>query len=191
MEGPPSAQSPISALPTPRSGGSGRPRGLSDVERTIEILCARIAEEFQISERYDSKGRQLFALAAGFFAAVQAVAFAAFGTEHLAQGSRLLLLVVALGASAVLVIVGHRLANAEEPLGEKDIKPDELVEWLESGEGEEAVLLKQAGALATVAELRAESNKTRKLSYDALQTVARCSLIVSGIELVAAIAVRL
>jgi len=191
IEGPPSAPSPISALPPPRSGGPGQARGLSDIERTIEILSARIAEEFQISERYDSKGRQLFALAAGFFAAVQAVAFAAFGAEHLSQDSRLFLLVMALVAGAVLVVVGDRLADAEEPLREKDIEPDELVEWLESGEPEEAVLLKQAGALAKVAKLRAESNKTRKLSYDAIQTAARWSLIVSGLELVAAIAVRL
>jgi hypothetical protein len=187
-----SSASRISGLPTIHSTGSTGPgTGIADVEQTIGILRTRIDEEFRISERFDSKGRQLFTLAAGFFAAVQAVAFTALGNEHFTASSRILLLVFTLFASAVLVLVGHRLANSEEPLKESDIPPDDLVGWLESGEDQEQVLLRLVGALSDVAKSRTANNATRKKHYDELQAVARWSLIASGAELLVAILVRL
>jgi hypothetical protein len=191
-EGSSSSASRISALPTVHSTGSTGPgASIADVEQTIGILRARIDEEFRISERLDSKGRQLFTLAAGFFAAVQAVAFTALGNEHLAASSRVVLLAFTLVAAAVLVLVGHRLANSEEPLKESDIPPDDLVGWLESGENQEQVLLRLVGALSEVAKSRATNNATRKNRYDELQYIARWSLIASGAELLVAILVRL
>jgi hypothetical protein len=185
-------KSRISAVPATTSAGSTETaHGVADIERTIEVLRDRIDEEFRISERLDSKARQLFALAAGFFAAVQAVAFGAFGNGGLTKADRLILLVFTLAAGTVLLLVGHRLANAEEPLKECDIRPDELVEWLESGDSEEQVLLRQVGALAEVAKSRAANNARRKDRYDELQPIARWSLIASSVELLAAIVVRL
>jgi hypothetical protein len=192
IEGQSSEAPRITALPTRHSAGSaGSGGGLSDAEHAIEILRGRIDEEFRISERYDSKARQLFTLAAGFFAAVQAVAFAAFGSEHLSTGDRITVLAFTVAAGAALVIVGHRLANAEAPLKEHDVPPDDLIAWLESEETEEEVLLRQVGALATVAKKRAKGNVKRKKRYDDLEQAARWSLIVSGVELLIALAVRL
>jgi hypothetical protein len=182
----------ISALPAPPAPGSaGSGGGASDAERAIEILRGRIDEEFRISERYDAKGRQLFTVAAGFYAAVQAVAFAAFGTEHLASEARLAVLVCAFGAGLVLIVVGQRLANAEAPLKEADIPPEDLVAWLESEETEEQVLLRQVGALATVAKSRAAKNAERKTTFEAIDVAVRWSLIASGVELLLALTVRL
>jgi hypothetical protein len=182
----------LSALPGPHPAGSeGSGQGIADALSAIEILRGRIGEEFQIAERYDSKGRQLFTLAAGFFAAVQAVAFGAFGrAESVSHGARIALLAMTVVAGAGLLIVGHRLANAEEPLKESDVSPDDLVEWLEAGKTDEAVLLQQVGALAEVAKHRAASNAKRKKRYEQLQFAARCSLLLSGLDLILALAVR-
>ncbi|HEX3509818.1 MAG TPA: hypothetical protein VHT27_01840 [Solirubrobacteraceae bacterium] len=187
------AASHLSALAGPQATNSeGSGHRTADALSTIEILRGRIGEEFQIAERYDSKGRQLFTLAAGFFAAVQAVAFGAFGrAESVSHGARIALLAMTVVAGAGLLIVGHKLANAEAPLKESDVPPDDLIEWLESGEADEVVLLQQVGALAEVAKRRAASNAERKKRYEQLQIAARCSLILSGLDLILALAVRI
>ena len=118
------------------------------------------------------------------------VAFAAFCTEHLASGPRVVVLVLTVCAGMVLVIVGHRLANAEAPLKESDVPPEDLVAWLESEESEEEVLLRQVGALAAVAKSRAAKNAERKQAFDDLEFAVRWSLIASGFELIVALAVR-
>ena len=53
---------------TGRGGAGGK-----DLDQAISTLRARVDEEFRIAERLDSKARQAFALAAGFFAVVQTV----------------------------------------------------------------------------------------------------------------------
>src|ERR1700759_2623102 len=95
----------------------------------IELLRARGIEELGISERLDSKGRQVFALSAAFFAVAQTVAFSAFRASSLTSGERIL--VAALGALAALglLITGHRLTNAEGPKDEPDIKPSVIEQW--------------------------------------------------------------
>lgn len=179
----------VSDIRERRAPAPARPNSShTDLEQAIATLRARIDEEFRISERFDSKSRQLFALAGGFFAAVQAVTFSSIGSDGLSSQGKAILLGAALTAAAALVILNQRLADSEEPLEEEDVPPDDIVTWVETGQSEEATLLRLIGGLATIARSRVDNNKLRKLRHDHLQTVMRWSLIASGAQLLVAIA---
>jgi len=164
----------------------------SDLEQAIALLQARVEEEFRISERLDSKARQLFALAAAVFAAAQAAAVASLdGSANTSGTGRLIVLVSAVSGALMLLLVGQRLANFEEPMEEKNLDPDEVRDWIEENEGEEPVLLAILGGLSRLAKDRSRNNKARKDRYGPLQSAARWSLIISVVELFLAIGVRL
>lgn len=160
------------------------------IELAVAALRDRIDEEFRITERLDAKGRQLFALAAGFFAVGQAVAFGSF---HAAAVHGIKLGVIALLAGLALgglVIAGHRLANAEEPAPEEDIDPGKIEEWARDRDDEEFGPLLVVH-LRAVADARTASNKKRVARYGGIESMARWTLIVTGCELVLAIIFRL
>jgi hypothetical protein len=173
---------------TPASGGSGG----NDLRQAITVLRARIDEEFRISERLDSKSRQAFALAAGFFAVVQTVAFGAFAQSTVNGTERVLLLAAVVIAGGALVVVAHRLTNGEELLPEADVRPEAVVQWCkEAGDDPESVSRHLVVELALMARRRADNNAGRARSYDRVVFATRWALIFVGLELLTAIAVRL
>jgi hypothetical protein len=160
------------------------------IDLAISALRDRIDEEFRIAERLDAKGRQLFVLAAGFFAVAQAVAFGSFHASAV-HGVKLIVVAAVAGLGvAGLVAVGHRLANAEEPSPEEDIDPAKIEEWARDCEDDEfgPLLLVH---LRHVAEARHASNMRRVTHYAGIESMARWALIVTGCELVLAIIFRL
>jgi hypothetical protein len=140
------------------------------LEQAIGVLRARIDEEFRISERLDSKSRQAFALAAGFFAVVQTVTFSAFAQSSVHTGERIVLLAVAFIAGGAVAAVAHRLTNGEELLDEIDIKPETIVQWCnEAGRDSEYVSVRLVGELSGVATRRAETTRSVAASSIASQ----------------------
>ena len=173
---------------TPASGGSGG----NDLGQAITVLRARIDEEFRISERLDSKARQAFALATGFFVVVQTVAFGGFAQSTVTTDERFLLLAAAVIAAGSLIVVAHRLTNGEELLEEADVKPQKIVQWCnEADDDPEYVSVRLVSELAHMADRRNENNIIRGRNYDNVVFAARWALILAGVELLTAIAVRL
>jgi hypothetical protein len=172
----------------PASGGAGG----NDLGQAITVLRARVDEEFRISERLDSKARQAFALGTGFFVVVQTVAFGGFAQATVNSTERVLLLAGAVVAAGALLIVAHRLSNGEELLDEADFKPEKIVQWCdEAGSDSEYVSVRLVSELAHMTRRRAENNVIRGRNYDKVVFAARWALILAGVELLTAIAVRL
>jgi hypothetical protein len=176
--------------PTVATGAGGA--GGRDLDQAIGVLRARIDEEFQITERFATKGRHAFALAAAFFAVVQTVAFGSFQEGGVQPGERVALLVVALIAGAALVVVAHRVTGGEELLEEADIRPEAIVDWCEeAGDDPEYVPARLVSELSRMARRRSENNAIRGRNYDAVEQAVRLALIATAFELVVAIVVRI
>lgn len=161
----------------------------SDLEQAIGVLRARVEEEFRVAERLDSKQRQAFALAAGFFAVVQTVAFGSF--QDVGTPGRVLLGIVALAAGLAVLVTGRRLTDGEELQPEDDVSSEALVRWCNEADGPDYVAVRIVSRLSTVARNRHESNKARALRVDAVQNATRWALILAGVELVFAVLFRI
>lgn len=188
--------------PTPirresRGGSGGAPSGgapgakTADLEQAIAVLRARVDEEFRISERLDSKGRQAFALAAGFFAVVQTVAFGSFAADGVHTAERVFVGVLAVIAGLAVFATANRLANGEDLHEEDDLRPSAVVKWCNDANADDYVAVRIVSRLATVADNRTLNNKIRSRNYDAVQTATRWALILTGVELIVGILVRI
>jgi hypothetical protein len=161
-----------------------------NLENAVAALSRRIEEEFRIAERHDSKARQAFAVAVGLFAATQITAVASINRSSVHAGARIAIVAAAIVAGLALVVVAHRLINAEEPREEEDIDPDRILAWCEEGgEKREYVSGRLVRRLSEVAKARAQSNRDRAASYSAVATSARWAFLLTGTELVIALAV--
>jgi hypothetical protein len=156
----------------------------------IELLRARITEEFQITERLDAKGRQAFALAAAFFAVAQTVSFGAFRATQITGVERFGIALLAGAAAVALLLTGSRLADSEEPQREQDIKPSILETWARENDDEQFGRLLLVH-LREVADRRHESNERRVKRYAAVESRARVALIFTTAEILFAIACRI
>lgn len=175
------------AVPPREGEGAGVPKAL---ELAVFALRARIDEEFKITERLDTKGRQMFALAAGFFVVAQAVTFGAFRQQHV-SGARLLVLAALAGLAVIaLAACGHLLANAEEPDKQTDIDPRAIEAWARDLD-DEGFAQHLVVHLREVAVARASVNARRAARYGRLESAARFALIIAAVEIGFAIAFRL
>ena len=180
----------IRAVPG-RTGQTGQGGGRTDIEPALLELRARVDEEFEISQRLDSKMRQAFALAVGYFAVVQTVAFGSFAERGVNPSERLLLLVAVIAAGFGLLAVAHRLTNGEELLDEHDTRPDAIIQWLNEAAADDYVPSKLVVELAETAKDRTANNAIRGRNYDAVVAAARSTIIFTTVELLMAITVRL
>lgn len=166
--------------------------GSKDLDHAIATLRARIDEEFRISERLDTKGRQAFALAAAFFAVVQTVTFGSFAQSTINHGERVGMLIAAVAAGAAVAFVAFTLVSGEKPKEQEDVKPEFIVKWLnEAGDNPEYVSVRLVSELSRIARGRANNNATRTRNYDLVAAATLAALVFAGTELIVAIAVRL
>jgi len=170
--------------------GDGNPEDRRHrLDLAIEVLRARVEQEFQISERLDAKGRQAFGLVAAIFAVAQAVTFGGFRAGML-SGTELIMLAVLAGIAAVLVgLTGSRLSDSEETQGEQDIRPEEIETWAREKD-DQGFSQKLVVELRDVAEKRHGGNETRRIRYERLAFVARWALIMTAVEMLFGIAFR-
>jgi hypothetical protein len=162
----------------------------SDLAQVITALRARIDEEFRMMERLDTKARQAFALVAGFFAVVQAVTFGSFAQGGVNPTERVFLAIAAILAGALVLWAGHLLREVEELQREPDINPRELVSWYEEATEPDHVARNLASGLKVVAEKRFDNNLEKTKRLKTLDSAARCSLILTSLELMLAIVFR-
>lgn len=162
-----------------------------DLTNTVTVLVARLGEEFQRTERIDSKGRQVLAVCAAFYAGAQALAFSGFAEGDVATVERLILSAVAVIATGALVRAGVALLQNERPRGDRSFKGDGVVKWFEqSSPGNEYVSRQLVLNLASTFDFRREMNQERYKGYEAVEAAARWCLLLVFVESVVAIAVR-
>jgi hypothetical protein len=170
------------------TGGGGHHE--ADLAQAITLLRARIDEEFQVSNRLDSKQRQAFALATAFFAIVQTVAFGAMDTNGVTQDERILIGLTGVVAGAFVVWVATRLIEAESLKSEDDVKPEAIVGWYETATKPTDFAGHAVQELRVVAERRRDSNKVRADRVRDVQGAAALALVFTGVELLAALVVK-
>ena len=163
-----------------------------ELDQAITVLRARVEEEFSIAERLDSKSRQAFALAAGFFAVIQTVAFGSFAQAEISTAERVVMLILVVVSGALVAWVAYVASQAEDLQDESDIQPASIVQWAnEAGADPEYVRARLVRGLADVAQARADNNKVRATRYDAVVTAVKWALVAAGVELIVAIVARL
>jgi hypothetical protein len=172
--------------PSKGRGGGGR-----DLELALGALRARIDEEFKISERLDAKARQATALAAGYFAVIQTVAFGSYAEQNITTLERVFMLAAVVIAGCAVAAVGWKLAHGEALQEEIDIPPSVIVKWCEEAQGEEDVAAHLVRRLSTVAERRASNNGIRSTNYEAVVMATLGSVIFTTFELIIAVVVRI
>jgi hypothetical protein len=159
------------------------------LDLAIEALRARVDQEFQISERLDSKARQGFGLVAAVFAVAQAVAFGNFRAGHLSGPELVILAVLAVGAACLVLLTGSRLSDSEEAKPTGDIHPDAIARWTQE-KNDRAFAEQLVVELGRVAKERHAGNENRRLRYQKLESTARVALIMIIVEMLFAIAFR-
>jgi len=163
----------------------------SELVQMINALRARVDEEYRIMERLDAKARQAFTLVAAFFAVVQAVAFGGFAETGVTTAEGVVLAVLAIIAGVSVGVVGHCLRKEEALQEERDLDPDKILGWWREATGENYVSHRVAVGLAEIAKVRYANNETRAALYKQLDSAARLSLILSLVELIWAIVIRI
>lgn len=166
-------------------------RSSADLDNALTALRDRVDQEFKRTERLDSKSRQAFAIAAGFFALTQAGAFATFGESAVSPGERSWILVAAVAAVAALAFAAIRVQHAERLRPEGGVHIQSVFDWC-LGEGEERMITAWLIlAHHRVARERVSSNDLRAKQVEAVVWAAGLTLTLCATELILALAVRM
>lgn len=166
-------------------------QGQADLDNALAVLRERVDLEFRRTERLDTKARQAFALAAGFFALTQAGAFASFGESAVSSGERVWILIVAVAAVAALAFTATRVYHAEKLRGEGSMPIQSVFNWCLEQSGEKLVTAWLILAHRQVAAERVSSNATRVKQTRAVASAAGLTLILCATELIIALVVRM
>jgi hypothetical protein len=161
-----------------------------DAELALELLRALADQELARSERSASRARQVFALAAGFFAIVQTVAFGTFASDLVTQDERREMLVLAGIGGGLLVICGLALLVADRAFGSVNVTPDNVLETLNEGTGEPATY-RFVELYARVVEEFRKANENRQKVVVGTQLLGLLSLVAVLVELVYGLHARL
>lgn len=102
----------------------------ADARLALDLLRAMADQEFARAERLASRARNAFALAAGFFAVSQAVAFGSFVSGRITDKELHRLLVIAALAAIALAISGLLVLKVERVRKGKNLDPDQIVDVL-------------------------------------------------------------
>jgi hypothetical protein len=164
-----------------------------DLNNAITVLVARLGEQFQLAERIDSKGRQVVAVCAAFYAGAQALAFSGFAEVDITTAERLILSAIAVVATGALIRAGEALFHTERPRDEDSFSADGIVKWFAkgAGTGDQYVSCQLVANLARASNSRAEVTEEKYSGYEAVVRAARWSLLLIFIESIVAIVVRI
>jgi hypothetical protein len=163
----------------------------ADLDNALAVLRERVDQEFRRTERLDAKSRQAFALAAGFFALTQAVAFASFGESAVSSDERAWILVAAVAAVAALTFTAICVYHAEKLRDEGSVPIQSVFDWCLEQKGERLVTAWLILAHRQVASERKSSNADRAKQAKAVASAAALTLTLCATELILALAVRM
>lgn len=166
---------------------SGEERDPSRAVTTVfEIAKADVDTQFRIAERFDTKARAFFTIAAALFTAAQAVALRPDVLSALDQHNRSTVLAWAIVAGCVLTVA--LLATALATMLKKDVvvDPDELRRMFNAADQpwktEELV-----SYYMDLMERRQNANEGRRQRLYAAQLLCGASIMASAVELLVAL----
>jgi hypothetical protein len=168
---------------------AGRPQ--ADLDNTLGVLRERVDQEFQRTERLDSKSRQAFALSAGLFALTQAGAFASFAEDAVDSHERLGILVGAILALAALGLTAVRLHHAEDLREEQSLPLQSIHDWSLEPQTDRLLTARLILSHLHVAAKRTKSNAARVEQVKSVRTAAALTLAICATELIVALGVRM
>jgi hypothetical protein len=166
-------------------------RSSADLDNALTTLRDRVDQEFKRTERLDSKSRQAFAIAAGFFALTQAGAFATFGESAVSPGERGWILVAAVTAVAALAFTAIRVQHAERLRPEGGVHIQSVLDWCLRESEERMITAWLILAHRQVAMERVTSNGLRAKQVEAVVWAAGLTLVLCATELILALGVRM
>lgn len=166
-------------------------RPQADLDNTLAVLRERVDQEFQRTERLDSKSRQAFALAAGLFALTQAGAFASFAEDAVDSHERLGILIGAVLALAALGLTAVRLHHAEDLREEQSLPLQTIHDWSLQPQQNRLLTARLILSHLYVADKRANSNAARVEQVKEVRSAAALTLAICATELIVALGVRM
>ncbi len=169
------------AAPEPSGGGSG---GDPAAALGIELLRDLASQEITRAETARTRARQSFALAAGFFAVVQTVAYGSFVTEAAAKGHRTgVLLTWTAWAALVLALCGLLLVAAELPRKSGNLTPEIVIDTIKRSGSESEATGEFTKLLALIVESHRLANRVRFRLVVGTQVLAMAAIALATIEL--------
>jgi hypothetical protein len=189
------------AVPTgdePEQAPGGRSPGTADPSPFLEALSTAAEHEFAVSERLDTKTRQVIAVAGAFFTIVQTVAFGSFAASEITKGEQTWMLSLAVAAIVALAAAVIASARQQQPLkvGELPYKKvgDDLVALLgksADSEDERAAIKRLAEHYAGMIKSRRTKNKKRLSRYGVAAWLSAVAVLITTAELLVALTARI
>jgi len=166
-------------------------RSRADLDNALAMLRDQVTEEFERAERLDSKSRQAFAVAAGFFALTQAGAFASFGEGSISPAQRGWILGASVVAVAALAFTAIYVQRAESLRPDDGIHIQSVLDWCIREEEDKMITAWLILANRQVAQERVDGNKVRADQVEAVLRATGLTLAFCAAELFLALAVRM
>lgn len=166
-------------------------RAQADLDNTLAVLRDRVGQEFQRTERLDSKSRQAFALSAGLFALTQAGAFATFAEGAVDTHERLGILIGAVLALVALGLTAIRLHHAEDIREEQGVPLQTIHDWSLEPQQDRLLTARLILTHHHVATERTKSNNARVKQVKGVRSAAALTLAICATELIVALGVRM
>jgi hypothetical protein len=172
-----SRQDPVST-----TGGSSRDD--KDAEVALDVMRGLADQELARAERASTRARQAFALAAGFFAIVQTVAFGSFEVDLVSNAERETLLDKATLAAIFLAVCGALLLVADSAFRSRDLDEDVVEQKLaEAGATKSSAARIFVETYGVVLYARRRTNRIRFLFVTLTQLAAIASIVFVLLEL--------
>jgi hypothetical protein len=166
-------------------------REATDLDNALLVLRDRVEHEFRRTERLDNKARQAFALVAGFVALTQAAAFASFGEGEIGSGARVAILVAAILTVCALLVTAFLLFNSERLREEGALPIESVAKWCVEPGSDKRITAWLILAHREVGKNRDKSNAIRAARVKLVLAAAAATLVLSALELVLSMAVRI
>jgi hypothetical protein len=179
---------PVSGSRTPAIDLGGFDGERLDPAGTIDLFRGLADQELARAEAARARARQAFALAAGFFAVVQTVAFGSFVTSRIAQDHQTATLVHhATLAGVVLGICGLALLIADSFFRSRNVTPEALYETITTVPKEGTTTDEIVRLYFLVAVSHRDANRGRLGMTALTQLLALLAIAASAWELLAAL----
>jgi hypothetical protein len=161
-----------------------------DANLALDVLRGLVDQELTRAERSATRARQVFALAAGFFAVVSTVAFTSFAKNFISGHERHVMLWLAAAAGICLAACGIALLVADRAFRSSHLTPDNVLDTLNEPPGEPATYRFVELYAGVVDEMRG-ANKKRGSAVVATQILGLLTIGAVLAELIYALYARL
>jgi hypothetical protein len=168
----------VDTIPDGHDGGDG------GAELGLELLRELAAQEIARAEAARLRSRQAFALAAGFFAVVQTVAYGSFVTKTATEGHRIGTLIDHTAwAALALALCGVALVIAELPRKSGNLTPEIVLKTIEEPPAGKSALGEFTELYALIVKSRRLANTIRFRLVLATQMFALATIVLVVWEL--------